>query len=447
MSDIRIIGNSLLREEIYVVKIRGMQVFVMPKKGFRRKYAEIFVRYGSNDNLFIPVGLEKAQEMPPGIAHFLEHKMFEKPVGDMFSAFGSIGASVNAYTSNNYTSYLYWTLENYEKALELLFEVVFNPYFTEKSVAKEQGIIAQEIRMYNDQPGSRLFRETMENLYLQHPLRYDVAGTESSIKEINADLLYRCYENFYQASNMSLFLAGDFEIGPLVKFVEKLLDKYDQTDLDVPERVRPDEPEQVGMDRIVNFPVPTPLLQIGWKDIPSAMEGAALIEAEISASMLLDVMFGKSSTFFTRVYEKGLVDDWRYSYEAWPDYAYAILTAQSKDPGRLAEMIWSEIDHYFSEGIDEKDFIRLKKAALGRYVSLFDSFDVVGDTQVHLWDIGEDVFSYGDILANISAGTVEEKIGSFRRDRSVRVILADGAGTLNRKGEKPSGNENKVLHP
>ena len=274
-----------------------------------------------------------------------------------------------------------------------------------------------------------------------------MAGTESSIKEIDAGLLYTCHENFYMASNMSLFIAGDFRPRPLGKLIEALLDKYGQEELDVPKRFRPDEPEEVGMDRVVDFPVPTPLLQIGWKFNPSRRGGASLIEDEISSSMLLDIMFGKSSTFFTSVYETGLVDDWRYTYEAWRDYVFALLTAQSKEPERLADLVWSEIERYLSNGIDRKDFIRLKKAVLGRYVGLFDSFDVVGDTQVHLWDVGADVFSYGDILANINVGAVEEKIGSFRRERSVRVILADGAGTLNRKREKPAGKENKILYP
>ena len=153
--------DDLLNEEIHGAIIDGITVFVLPKKGFRRKYAEVFINYGSNDNAFIPYGTQAPVHVPPGIAHFLEHKMFEKPWGEAFSAFASIGASANAYTGNNYTSYLFWTLENYEKALELLMEVVFSPYFTDETVEKEKGIISQEIRMYEDQPSSRLFKETI----------------------------------------------------------------------------------------------------------------------------------------------------------------------------------------------------------------------------------------------------------------------------------------------
>jgi predicted Zn-dependent peptidase len=250
-----VLRDESLKEEIHRSKTRGMNVFVMPKPGFRRKYAEISIRYGSNDNAFHVPG-KGLIELPPGIAHFLEHKMFEKSWGEAFGAFARLGASANAYTANNYTAYLFWTLNNLRDALELLFRVALEPYFTEESVAKEQDIIGQEIRMYNDNPGSRLEREVLQALYLEHPVRIDIAGTEESIRRIDKDLLYTCHGAFYRPSNMALFVGGDVRPEEVFEIAERSLEGYDPGEPVI--RARPSEPPEVGRDAVVYLPVPVP---------------------------------------------------------------------------------------------------------------------------------------------------------------------------------------------
>lgn len=418
-----VLKQDHLREEIHVATFDGMPVFVMPKGGFRRKYAEIIINYGSNDNAFILPDENTRVEVPPGIAHFLEHKMFEKQWGDAFSAFAEIGASANAYTGNNHTSYVFWTLDNFDKALKILFEVVFEPYFTEQTVEKEQGIIAQEIRMYDDQPSARLLRETLQALYWHHPVRLDIAGTEESIRKITKELLYLCHTNFYRPSNASLFVAGDFDPREIFDVVADLVSNFTLPQGAAPKRLRPEEPESVRGDAEVFLPVPTPLVQVGWKDVPAKGSGEALVRQEIATSVLLDVIFGKSSPFFTRVYEKGLVDDINYSYEAWPDYAFAILGAESPEPERLCDLVHEEIQRLLSDGIGRADFERIKKAALGRYVSLFDAFDLIGETQAHLYQVGLDVFSYGEILKGLSMEEVSSRLKALDPNHSVRVIV------------------------
>jgi predicted Zn-dependent peptidase len=365
--------------------------------------------------------------VPDGIAHFLEHKMFEKEWGEAFSEFAKIGASANAYTSNNYTSYLFWTLDAWKDALGLLFEVAFRPYFTPESVEKEQNIIGQEIRMYNDEPGSRLVRETMESLYRSHPVRLDIAGTEKSIRTITKDLLYLCHSTFYCPENMALYLAGDFDPSEVFEVAGRLAGEYGTKCKGPIDRLRPDEPAQVGTDAEAILPVPVPMIQIAWKDRPVGNDTESLIRGELGASTLLDILFGKSSAFFSKIYEEGLVDELSASYESWPDYAYASVAAQTMRPEELADRVHEEIERLRNTGVDEEEFARTKRASLGRFYTLFDSFDTVGEMHVHLRDIGSDVFSYGRALSALSIDDVNAKFEALRRDRSVRTIVREKA--------------------
>ena len=424
VADVTVIKDDELKEKIVSTRIGGLRVFVLPKPGFRRKYAEVFVHYGSNDNAFVPPGGRRV-EVPAGIAHFLEHKMFEKEWGEAFSEFAKIGASANAYTSNNYTSYLFWTLNSWKEALRLLFEVAFRPHFTRESVEKEQNIIGQEIRMYNDDPGSRLVRETMESLYLDHPVRLDIAGTEKSTKAITKNLLYLCHGTFYSPANMGLYLAGDFTPDEVFDVAGSLVAEFATNGKEPAERLRPDEPMTVGKNAEIYLPVPVPMIQVAWKDRPALKDTDALIRSELGASILLDIIFGKSSAFFTKVYEEGLLDDLSASYESWPDYAYASVAAQTTRPEELSDRVQEEVERLRKTGVSEEDFARTKKASLGRFVTIFDSFDTVGEMQVHLDDIGQDVFSYGRGLSALGIDDVNRKFDMLCKDRSVRAIVRD----------------------
>ncbi len=416
--------DEILNEEIHRAEVEGIKVFVLPKKGFCRKYAELFIKYGSNDTIFTPYGTDKQVCVPAGIAHFLEHKMFEKQWGEAFSAFSDIGASANAYTSNNYTSYLFWTLENFSEALKLLMEVVFSPYFTDETVEKEKGIITQEIRMYQDQPGARLFREMLSSLFLKHPVRLDIAGTGSSVQEITKELLYLCHENFYCGPNASLYLAGDFNPGQALDLAAQVISELGPRPQKPPIRIRPEEPWEVGEDVRISMPVPTPMLQIGWKD-NNLKNGSEMVLREIAVTVLLHLIFGQSSSFFTRVHEEGLADRLSFSYEAWPDYGFAFVGAESAEPHKLNEAILGEIDRIKSTGIDSKDFERAKKAMLGRFITLFNSFDAIGQSQVHLSDVGENVFSYGSMLRSLGLDTVMTGIDCFQKQSCVSVIISN----------------------
>src|SRR5690606_13607321 len=198
-----------LDEQLYYEKLdNGLDVYLLPKTGFYKTYATFTTKYGSIDNHFVPLGKEEYVKVPDGIAHFLEHKLFEKEDGDVFQKFSRQGASANAFTSFTRTAYLFSSTSHVEKNLETLLDFVQEPYFTDQTVEKEKGIIAQEIRMYDDNPDWRLYFGMIKNLYEKHPVRIDIAGTVESISAITKDMLYTCYNTFYHPSNMVLFIVG-----------------------------------------------------------------------------------------------------------------------------------------------------------------------------------------------------------------------------------------------
>ena len=416
--------DDFLKEEIYCADICGVNVFFLPKPKFRRRYAELCVNYGSNDNVFVPRGRAEPVEVPAGVAHFLEHKMFEKPWGDAFSAFSSIGASANAYTSNNYTSYHFVTLDNYDKGLALLMEVVFSPYFTEESVEREKRIIAQEIGMYEDQPNWRLLRETLARLYPEHPVGLDISGTYESIQQIHKDTLYLCHENFYSPANCVLFMAGDFDPDQALNLAAEIIEGYVKDPGNSPCRIRPHGTGSVGEGAEIMMSVPTPLLQIGWKD-RRLFDGRKIVIRELACAFLLDIMFGKTSEFFEEVYDQGLTDDLIFSYEAWPDYGFTIVSAETEKPEILKEMIFEQVERIRTRGLDEQDFERKKNAALGRFITMFRSFEVISQSQIRLLGLGENIFSYRSILEGLDISDVYASFDSLDPDMSVSVIIAN----------------------
>ena len=202
-----------LQEELYHEKLEnGLEVYILPKKGFNKTFATFTTKYGSIDNHFVPLESEEYIKVPDGIAHFLEHKLFEKEDGDVFQQFSKQGASANAFTSFTRTAYLFSSTSNVELNLDTLMDFVQEPYFSEKTVEKEKGIIGQEITMYDDNPDWRLYYGVIQNLYENHPVRIDIAGTVESISHINKDLLYECYGTFYHPSNMLLFVVGPVNV-------------------------------------------------------------------------------------------------------------------------------------------------------------------------------------------------------------------------------------------
>src|SRR3954453_11844038 len=232
-----------IQEEIYHEKLEnGLEVFILPKKGFNKTYATFTTKYGSIDNHFMPLEKSEFLKVPDGIAHFLEHKLFEKEDGDVFQQFSKQGASANAFTSFTRTAYLFSSTSNVELNLDTLMDFVQEPYFSEKTVEKEKGIIGQEITMYDDNPDWRLYFGLIQNLYQNHPVKIDIAGTIESISHINKDLLYECYNTFYHPSNMLLFIVGPVDPNQFMDQVRENQSKKVYKDMPEIKRNFEDEP-------------------------------------------------------------------------------------------------------------------------------------------------------------------------------------------------------------
>lgn len=360
------IGESYTR----VRHSSGLEIRIYPKK-FSTYYAMFGTRYGSIDRTF-DAG-EGAITVPDGIAHFLEHKMFENADGhDAFEQFASVGADANAFTSNELTCYLFSCTDRFYEALRILLEFVTHPYFTDSSVKKEQGIIAQEIRMYEDNPQSRLYNDMLSALYAVHPLRVDVAGTVESIAKITPELLYACHSRFYTPANMFLAVCGDVTPQEVMATVDSVLPASAPLP---PERVFPREKAQVASPRVSRrMQVAKPLFNIGVKNIVIEADPAERAKTQAALDILCMMYFGSSSVFYNKLYDEGLLSqEFDYSNNHGKLYSFCCISGESRDPEEVYRRFRAEIDRAASGGIDRQAFERSRRATLASSIGRFDS--------------------------------------------------------------------------
>lgn len=370
----QIIENSYVKEKLYIDKLEnGLTVMIIPKKGIRKKYVMWATHYGSIDNKFVVPGKQEQVEVPDGVAHFLEHKMFEQENGtNSLDVLTALGVNANAYTTNNHTAYLFEATDNFYPALDELMDYVQNPYFTDENVEKEKGIIAQEIKMYDDYPDWVVYMNAIRNMYKNNPIRIDIAGSIESIYKIDKDVLYKCYNTFYNPSNMVMCFCGDFEPEELMKEVKKrLIEKPNQGEI---KRIYEEEPEEIVEKRIEqNMEVSMPLFVIGIKDkLPDKNQDT--VKKHIAIEVLLNMIIGKSSRLYKELYESELlISEPFLEYEFTDNYAHIAITGASKNPDKVLEKIEEEIDRLKQEGLNEEDFDRIKNMLYGNAVKEFNN--------------------------------------------------------------------------
>ena len=370
------IANELIDEKLYFGTHKsGLKIYLLPKK-FTKSYASFAVHYGSIDDRFRLHGEQNEICVPDGIAHFLEHKLFEKTNGgNAFDDYAKTGASANAYTNFNSTAYLFSCMNRLFENLEILLSFVEDPYFTAENVSKEQGIITQEIRMYEDNADWRVFFNLLEAMYHNLPVRKDIAGTTESIMEINKDWLYQCYHTFYNPSNMILFVAGD--VADRAKIVA-LVDQYVATsDAKQPERIYPEEPKQVFENyHEQKLSVAAPIFMMGFKDADVGFDGRKLLKKEISTQMILEMILGKSSFLYRSLYDQGLVNEsFSYEYSAEPSYAFTSFGGESPSPEKVKDIIMEELKKM---QLQELDFFRARNILKGRFLHQFNNIENIG---------------------------------------------------------------------
>ncbi|MBW7457328.1 insulinase family protein, partial [Paenibacillus sepulcri] len=352
-----------VQETIYrEVLPNGLEVVILPKAGFSKTYATFSTRYGSVDNRF-SVGGEEPVSVPDGIAHFLEHKMFEEPTGDVFATFASQGASANAYTSFDRTVYLFSATEQIEANLETLVNFVQNPYFTDENVEKEKGIIEQEINMYRDNADWRVYFGLIDALYNNHPIHIDIAGTAESIGKIDKETLYRCYETFYHPSNMFLFIVGGVDPGKVMELVRNNQARKSFEPQGAINRFFDPEPSSVKNARkTAVLPVSMPKCMIGFKEDPKPLDPAGLLRKELTTKLMLDALLSSSSPIYNTLYDDKLISDsFGHEYNSSEDYAFSVIGGETPDPDELLARLKAAIEAARASGLQESAFERTRR--------------------------------------------------------------------------------------
>ena len=420
----QVIENLKVKEKVYLDKLEnGLTVMIIPKQGIQKKYIIWGTNYGSNDNKFIVPGEENITEVPNGVAHFLEHKLFEQENGtNSLDTLTALGVNANAYTTNDHTAYLYECTDNFYEALDEFMDYVQHPYFTDENVEKEKGIIGQEIMMYDDYPEWRVYLNTMEAMYHNNPIKIDITGTIETISKIDKEILYKCYNTFYNPSNMALVICGDFEPEKIIEEVKKRLIPIKQNG--EIKRIYPEEPEQIVKEKIEQqMEVSQSIYSIGVKD--RIVDNKEKIKRHIAVEILLDLLIGKSSNLYKELYNEGII----YSvpsldYEFSNKYAHVILTGQSNEPEKVYENFKEEIERLKKEGIKEEDFDRIKKKIYGLYVKEYN--DVADIARMFLADYfkGINSFDYLEEMDTININYTNEVLKDlFKTENMVLSVV------------------------
>ena len=371
----KVLESKKIQEKAYIETLKnGMKVIIVPKPNLDKKYIIWGTHFGSIDNRFIMPKTNEEIFIPDGVAHFLEHKMFEQPNGtNSLDTLMALGLDANAYTTNDHTAYLFECTDNFYEGLDELMDYVQHPYFTDQNVEKEKGIIAQEIKMYDDEPSWRLYMNIMDCLYKDNPIKIDIAGSVKSISQITPDVLYKCYNTFYNPSNMVMVVCGNFVPEEILEEIKKrLVEKEEQGEI---KRIYPPEEKEINKQyKEVEMEVSLPMFAIGFKDTEEKTDKKELVNKHIAIEILLNMIIGKSSDVFKNLYENGtLLGQPDLDYEFSDEYAHIVISGQSKDPEQVKEKIVSEIERLKQEGLTDEHFNRIKRKIYGDYVAEYNS--------------------------------------------------------------------------
>lgn len=426
MPDIREVKSERLGESYFEIDHpSGLKILVYPKKNYAATYAVFGTRYGSIDTEFRLNGEEKFTCVPEGIAHFLEHKLFESEDLDAFERYAKTGASANAYTSFDKTCYLFSCTGKFQESLEILLDFVTHPYFTEKTVQKEQGIIGQEIQMCRDEAGWEALFSLLRAMYKTHPVRIDIAGTVESIAEITPELLYKCYETFYNFSNMVLCVAGNVTLDEVLSVADRLLKPQKPIAI---ERKFHREPREVAESYTEEtLSVAFPIFSLGFKE---AVETPERSPREILISdIILEAVAGKTSAFYSELLEAGLINT-SFESEYFCGYGYAawIFTGESPDGREVQKRITARIRALQETGISKADFERIRKKLYGRSIMQFNDIDGIANAMVSAYFCKEGLFDETEILQSLTLDEVNARLRTTLQTdcASLSVIKPEG---------------------
>ncbi len=423
--DMKTIEYKNIDEVVYLYEhTSGLKAFVIPKKGYSKKYATFATHYGSINSEFVLPGEEKPIKVPDGIAHFLEHKLFEQKDGSVMDKFSALGSSPNAYTTFNQTVYLFSCTDKFDENFQLLLDFVQNPYITEESVEKEKGIIGQEIKMYEDDASWRAFFNLLGAFYTENPVKIDIAGTVESISKINREILYKCYNTFYNPSNMVILVVGDVNPNEVFAQVEKSI-KTAEGAGEI-KRIFPEEANRIHKEYVEQtLAVATPLFQMGFRDDRLPGKGIEALRQEIAVKLLLEMIVGRSSKLYNDMYAEGLINStFDFDYTLEETYGFSMFGGESRDPLKVKERILAEIKSFAEKGLDQNSFERVRKAMQGRFVRQMNSIERISHLFMSVYFKGANLFDYLDVYDKITFEYVNEIFGShFTMDKMALSVI------------------------
>ncbi|MDR0944179.1 MAG: insulinase family protein [Ruminococcus sp.] len=404
----QVIENRRTNESyIKITHDSGLDIYIKPMENYSSAYALFGTKYGSINNRFKTDDDPDFVDVPDGIAHYLEHKLFENEDCDAFARYAKTGASANAYTSFDRTAYLFSAAENIYDSLEILLDFVQDPYFTVETVAKEQGIIGQEIRMYDDDPNWRVIFNMLKCLYHNHPVKIDIAGTVESIAKITPELLYKCYGAFYNLNNMVLSIAGNVDEEKVIAVCDKYLKK--NVDKKLTTSFAPEPTAIVSADIEMTSEVSIPMFNLGYKAEPEY--GYAKLKAEAETNIILELLCGSSSDLYEKMYNSELINS-QFSTEVFdgPGYFCSIIGGESRNPNAVRDMINAEIARALTEGFDMTAFEASKKAYYGSLIwDLNRAESYASNMLVSAFD-GLTAFDLIDLVAGITIDDIKKRL-------------------------------------
>ena len=376
MNKITVELNNDLNEKVYMTKLEnGLNVYICKKENFKRKIGMFGTKYGSLTNDFIDINTGERVKVTDGIAHFLEHKLFEKEGDNALDLFSKMGVNSNAYTSFDHTVYYFDTTIKLNESIKMLIKLIKEPYFTDENVAKEQGIIAQEIMMYNDDPSYMTYFNAIKAMYNKNNIKTDILGTVETISKITKEDLYTCYNTFYNLNNMFFVVVGDVDVEETIKLIEKELEKYDNGKRNIPEisRFHEEEPEEINKERIIqNMDVFMPQICIGYKLKPK--QGKDIIKRAIITDIISDMYFSRITEFYKKEYDSGILTDKIYlSYEAEDTFAHLMFMSESLKLDELEKDLIEYINKIKTEKVDEELFNQVKNNKIATMILTSDS--------------------------------------------------------------------------
>lgn len=421
------VDYPLLDETVYYETLdNGLQVILIPKPQFAKVYGIMTTNFGSIDNHFVPIGSEKAVVVPDGVAHFLEHKLFEGEERDAFEDFAELGSSANAFTSFTRTSYLFSATSKAEENIETLLDFVQSPRFTYDGVEKEKGIIEQEIKMYDDLPDWRLFYGLLKNLYPNHPLSIDIAGTVDSIQKITPEILQQCYETFYHPSNMNIVVIGNFDPESVIRLIQDNQSKKEFPKEDHIMRFLPAEKiKSIQSHTAIEMDVKRSKVAMGVKGIRAVPEGSEADTYYLLGNLFMELLFGRGSQNYNTLYDEGLIDDsFGYSFNTDRSFNFMSIETDTDQPELIIERLKAILLNWENDAdFNEDSFNLLKRAFIGEQLQAFNSLEYISNQYGSLYFSGIEMFERMDRIEEIKFNDIKQFAQKYIKEQLISSFV------------------------